>query len=56
MNKGEFVIRASSNVAVHMRDGEVVLYLRPDSKVWPVRYKLFAIYFSLEKCFLRDDF
>ena len=24
-----------------MRDGEVVLYLRPDSKVWQVRYKLF---------------
>lgn len=25
----------------HMRDGEVVLYLRPDSRVWQVRYKLF---------------
>ena len=25
----------------HLRDGEVVLYLRPDSKVWQVRYKLF---------------
>jgi integrase len=25
----------------HMRDGEVVLYLRPSSKVWQVRYKLF---------------
>ena len=24
-----------------MRDGEVVLYLRPSSKVWQVRYKLF---------------
>ena len=24
-----------------MRDGEVVLYLRPDSRVWQVRYKLF---------------
>lgn len=25
----------------HMRDGEVVLYLRPTSRVWQVRYKLF---------------
>ena len=25
----------------HIRDGEVVLYLRPTSRVWQVRYKLF---------------
>ena len=25
----------------HLRDGEVVLYLRPTSRIWQVRYKLF---------------
>jgi hypothetical protein len=34
-------ITARKDTTHHMRDGEVVLYLRPDSKVWQVRYKLF---------------
>jgi integrase len=34
-------ITARKETTHHMRDGEVVLYLRPDSKVWQVRYKLF---------------
>jgi len=25
----------------HLRDGEVVLYLRPGSSIWQLRYKLF---------------
>ena len=34
-------ITARKDTTHHMRDGEVVLYLRPDSRVWQVRYKLF---------------
>jgi integrase len=34
-------ISARKETTHHMRDGEVVLYLRPSSKVWQVRYKLF---------------
>ena len=34
-------ITAGKDTTHHMRDGEVVLYLRPDSRVWQVRYKLF---------------
>jgi integrase len=34
-------ITARKETTHQMRDGEVVLYLRPDSKVWQVRYKLF---------------
>jgi hypothetical protein len=32
-------ITARKETTHHMRDGEVVLYLRPDSRVWQVRYK-----------------
>ena len=34
-------ITARKETTHHLRDGEVVLYLRPDSRVWQVRYKLF---------------
>lgn len=34
-------LSARKETTHHMRDGEVVLYLRPSSKVWQVRYKLF---------------
>jgi hypothetical protein len=34
-------ITARKDTTHHLRDGEVVLYLRPDSRVWQVRYKLF---------------
>ena len=33
-------ITARKETTHHMRDGEVVLYLRSDSKVWQMRYKL----------------
>ena len=35
-------ITARKDTTHHLRDGEVVLYLRPDSRVWQVRYKLFS--------------
>ena len=34
-------ITARKETTHHLRDGEVVLYLRPDSQVWQVRYKLY---------------
>jgi len=34
-------ITARKDTTHHMRDGEVVLYLRPGSRVWQVRYQLF---------------
>lgn len=34
-------LSARKETTHHMRDGEVVLYLRPNSRVWQVRYKLF---------------
>ena len=37
----QLTITARQETTHHLRDGEVVLYLRPGSRVWQVRYKLF---------------
>jgi len=37
----QLTITARQETTHHLRDGEVVLYLRPGSAVWQVRYKLF---------------
>jgi hypothetical protein len=35
----------------HLRDGEVVLYMRPDSGVWQVRYKLLDRRWRCRACY-----
>ena len=35
-------ITARKDTTHHLRDGEVVLYLRPDSRVWQMRFKLYS--------------